>query len=387
MFRVNINDHSLVPLERKRFGDLDIRERADLQEWLVQSPESLGEDLLIIQKEFDGFQDTRERLDVLALDRQGRLVIIENKLDDSGRDVVWQALKYVAYCSTLRKADLIDIYQKYLDRWDRGTNASDKLCNFLEVDDLESTVMNAGNEQRLMLVSANFRKEVTSTALWLIGHGITVQCFKVTPYVFQQELFVDLQQIIPTPEAADFMIGMADKESEEKVVRQAKSRRHILRKQFWGRTLEVFRDRKISRFDNISPSTDHWLACGTGVRGCQYGLIFSKKEARVELLLGRPHAEENKWLFQELYDEKCGNEVDADSDLYWDKQETKIRSRIWYSQSFDGFDENKWNMMIEWLCEHFLKLENTFSDSLTRLNNQLRSKPDALTFEEREPRI
>lgn len=39
-----------------------------------------GEELLIIQKEFDGFDDTRERLDLLALDKDGNLVIIENKL-------------------------------------------------------------------------------------------------------------------------------------------------------------------------------------------------------------------------------------------------------------------------------------------------------------------
>ncbi len=64
-------------------------------------PESLGEELLIIQKEFDGFDETRERLDLLALDKQGSLVVIENKLDDSGRDVVWQALKYASYCSSL----------------------------------------------------------------------------------------------------------------------------------------------------------------------------------------------------------------------------------------------------------------------------------------------
>ena len=67
-------------------------------------PRVLGEDLLIIQKEFYGFADTRERLDLLALDKEGRLVVVENKLDDSGRDVVWQALKYVAFCSSLKKA-------------------------------------------------------------------------------------------------------------------------------------------------------------------------------------------------------------------------------------------------------------------------------------------
>jgi RecB family endonuclease NucS len=43
---------------------------------------------LIIQKEFAGFGDTKERLDLLALDKKGKLVVIENKLDDSGRDAV-----------------------------------------------------------------------------------------------------------------------------------------------------------------------------------------------------------------------------------------------------------------------------------------------------------
>jgi len=43
---------------------------------------------LVIQKEFDGFNETNERLDLLALDKQGNIVVIENKLDDSGKDVI-----------------------------------------------------------------------------------------------------------------------------------------------------------------------------------------------------------------------------------------------------------------------------------------------------------
>ena len=205
MFKVDLSDNRLVQLEERRFSDLNLNEREHLQEWLVHMPEALGEDLLIIQKEFDGFEDTRERLDLLALDKEGRVVVIENKLDDSGRDVVWQALKYVAYCSSLKKAEIVEIYQKYLDRWFAGESAVPNLCEFLGVEDLDDTVLNAGNEQRLMLVAANFRKEVTSTVLWLIGHGIRAQCFRVAPFGFGQEILVDLQQIIPTPEAADYM--------------------------------------------------------------------------------------------------------------------------------------------------------------------------------------
>ena len=45
-------------------------------------PEAFGEELPIIQKEFDGFEDTRGRRDSLVLDKDGNLVIIEKKLDD-----------------------------------------------------------------------------------------------------------------------------------------------------------------------------------------------------------------------------------------------------------------------------------------------------------------
>ena len=163
-----------------------------MQEWLANTPEALAEDLLIVQKEFDGFADTRERLDLLALDKNGCIVVIENKLDDSGRDVTWQALKYVAYCSTLTQKDILEIYQKYLDRFSRNENALENLCEFLEVEDLDEVVLNPTNEQRLVLVAANFRKEVTATVLWLLAHKVKAQCFRVVPYSFEDELFVDL---------------------------------------------------------------------------------------------------------------------------------------------------------------------------------------------------
>jgi len=49
----------------------------------------LGEDLLIIQKEFNGWNETRERIDLLALDKDGAIVANENKLDDSSKNVAW----------------------------------------------------------------------------------------------------------------------------------------------------------------------------------------------------------------------------------------------------------------------------------------------------------
>ena len=374
MFKVNLSENRLVRLEKRRFNDLNLQERPHLQEWLVQTPEALGEELLVIQKEFDGFADTRERLDLLALDKEGRLVVIENKLDDSGRDVVWQALKYVAYCSSLKKAEIVEIYQKYLDRWLDGQNAVANLCEFLDIEDLDDTVLNAGNDQRLILVAANFRKEVTATVLWLIGHGVQAQCFRVLPYSFGEELLIDLQQIIPTPEAADYMIGMAAKESEEKSVQGTQKRRQEMRRAFWTRMLEELRSHNIARYANISPSKDHWLSSATGVSGCGFSLIFLKSEARVELYLARAEASENKWIFDRLERQRQEIEERFGAELKWQRLDDKKASRISHSHPFDGFDDENWPDMIEWLCQHFVKLEEAFSEPLTRLNRRLRSQ-------------
>ncbi len=110
MYLIDKKSNRINKIKRKTFVELGFRERDHLQEWLANEPSAFGEELLIIQKEFDGFSDTRERLDLLALDKEGNLVIIENKLDDSGRDVTWQALKYTSYCSSLSKEEIRQIY-------------------------------------------------------------------------------------------------------------------------------------------------------------------------------------------------------------------------------------------------------------------------------------
>ena len=101
MYIINKESNRIEKIETATFKQLGFKEREHLQEWIANNPSCLNEDLLIIQKEFDGFNDTSERLDLLAIDKQGNLVIIENKLDDTGRDVTWQVLKYSSYCSTL----------------------------------------------------------------------------------------------------------------------------------------------------------------------------------------------------------------------------------------------------------------------------------------------
>ncbi len=372
MFRVDRNQNRLSRLTQKKFGDLALRERDHLQEWLVHQPDALGEELLIIQKEFDGFDETRERLDLLALDKQGNLVVIENKLDDSGRDVTWQALKYTAYVSGLNKGQIVEIYQQYLDRYCGGGSASQRLCEFMEVEELEETVLNPGNGQRMIFIAANFRREVTATVLWLLSRGIRAQCFKVSPYSYGDELFIDLQQIIPPPEAADYMIGISSKEVEESSTQGVQKRRYELRMQFWAKALERLRADGVDLFGNINPTKDHWLSAGSGVRSCPFQMIFGRDEARVELSLSRANESENKRLFDQLFALRPQIEAAFGHPLDWRRMDDKKQSRIVFAKDFDGYNRDNWPEMTAWLSEHIAALEAAFSDHLVRLGRSVR---------------
>ncbi|MFN4060386.1 MAG: DUF4268 domain-containing protein [Paracoccus hibiscisoli] len=373
MFRVDRTQNRLSRLTRKSFSDLNLRERNHLQEWLANQPDALGEELLIIQKEFDGFEETRERLDLLALDKDGNLVVIENKLDDSGRDVTWQALKYTAYVSSLNKTQIVDIFQQYLDRFCGGGNAVARLCEFLEVEDLAEVSLNRDNDQRMFFIAANFRREVTATVLWLLSRGITAKCFKVTPFMLGDELIIDIHQIIPTPEAADFMISMSNKDGEEKAAQDTQKHRHKLRLAFWEEALAQLRADGITLYQNISPTKDHWLSAGSGVSSCPYNLIFSRDEARVELEMRRADTGANKWLFDRLHSERAAIEAAFGQPLDWRRMEDKKASKITFAQPFDGYDRSTWPEMISWLSEHVRKLETAFKEPLARLNRQIRT--------------
>ena len=256
MYLIDKEKNRISKLKQMTFSELKFREREHLQEWIANNPNSLGEELLIIQKEFNGFNDTNERLDLLALDKFGNLVIIENKLDDSGKDVTWQVIKYASYCSSLTKQDILKIYQDFLGS---RASAQEMISEFFDNKDVSEIVLNQGlNTQRLMLVAANFRKEVTSSVLWLMNFKIRLQCFKVTPFAFGEQLFLNVEQILPTKDTEDFSISIASKAQEEIEVQESLKNRHHQRLKFWDQFISMSNQTN-QLFTNNSPSKESWI--------------------------------------------------------------------------------------------------------------------------------
>jgi hypothetical protein len=372
MYRINQAANRITKLKAVSFTELGFSERNHLQEWLANQPDALGEELLIIQKEFDGFDETRERLDLLAIDKQGSLVVIENKLDDSGRNVVWQALKYASYCSTLSKKQISEIYQRYLDKLGPGKDARTQICEFLGKEDFAEVVLNPGNDQRIIMVAAEFRKEVTSAVLWLLKHKVLVKCFKATPFQDGEDLFLSLAQLIPLPEAEELMIGISEKEDEEQSEEIGQVTRFQLRTAFWHQTLEALQKAGVPLYANVAPGRDHWLNAGSGLSGVHYSMIFNRDEARVNFVLERPSREQNKALFDVLHSRAAELEQRFGAALSWRKMEDRKASIIEHAKAFDGHNRESWPAMIEWLVENIRRLETAFAPEISTLRATLR---------------
>jgi hypothetical protein len=367
MYLIDTKTNRIQNLARKSFNELGFRERQHLQEWLANKPDAFGEELLIIQKEFDGFNDTNERLDLLALDKEGNVIVIENKLDDTGKDVTWQVIKYASYCSTLTKEQIKNIYQSYLDKQGLKEHASEKLSTFFN-QEYDVIALNSGHTQRMILVAANFRKEVTSTVLWLMNYKLRIQCFKATPFALGEQLFLTLEQIIPTKDTEDFVISMADKTQEEINTQENLKNRHNLRFEFWTKILPMLKGRT-PIFQNSSPTKDHWLSAGgTGISSARYSMLITKSYCGVQLEFGKSSKDENKKMFDELSNYKQEIEQKFGDKLSWERLNDNISSRVsYYLNGVNIFNKEDWDKMLSFIIASIIKIEEVMRQPLTRV--------------------
>ena len=200
MFRINPENKQIKPVTEVNFADLGLRE-SDIQEWIAAYPSILGDDLLIIGKEFSRFEGARQRPDLLAVDTDGKLVVIELKRDDSGENVHWQAIKYASYFAHAKVEQIVGILARY-----RGISEEDAetvLLQHLNAENAED--LNALNhDQRIILASHRFAPAAASAVLWLNEKAPSenlITCVQLTPYRDEEanSSYLHVSTIIPVP--------------------------------------------------------------------------------------------------------------------------------------------------------------------------------------------
>lgn len=209
-----LTNEAIEEIPPTTFSHLGVTERGDLQRVLRDNISAIDPHVLVISEEFGRWEDSRRRIDLLGIDRDANIVVIELKRTEDGGHMELQAIRYAAMVSTLTFEQACEIFGDYLEARGEDLDPREKLLEHLGCDSSEECEL-TGNV-RIVLASAEFSKELTTAVLWLYDNGIDIRCIRIKPYDHGGERLIDVQQLVPLPEAADYMVGVRDKNQRKK---------------------------------------------------------------------------------------------------------------------------------------------------------------------------
>ena len=197
------------------FVEMKLYERGALQRALRSNIASItpGTETMVLSEEFCLWEDAKRRIDLLCLDAERNLVVVEIKRTETGGHMELQALRYAAMVSTMRFDQAVDAHRKYLEA--TGKAADDAETSIRSFLGLEEGIVAFTDKVRIVLASAGFSTEVTTAVLWLNAQGLDIRCVQMRPHDFGGKTLLDIQQVIPLPEAAEYQIAIREKSVEQ----------------------------------------------------------------------------------------------------------------------------------------------------------------------------
>jgi hypothetical protein len=185
-------------------------ERQHLQEWIVANPQILGPGVMVVTVEYDGWVveggAQRDRLDVLGLGVDGRLVVAELKRGMAPDTVEMQAVKYAAMASRFRVETLAAAHAAF------ATRRGDPMTSDQAVEALQTHAAELTDETlaapRVMVIAQGFPPIVISSVVWLADRGVDIALVRFQPYQESDgQVFVTFSQLFPLLDLEKSLVG------------------------------------------------------------------------------------------------------------------------------------------------------------------------------------
>ena len=203
-----------IPVAETSFQAEGILERRDLQRMFRESIGIIVPGAMVLAEEFGDWEDSRRRVDLLCLDRSARLVVVELKRTESGGHMELQAIRYASMVSHMTFDAAVRAHRRFLKENQIEGDAEQRILEHLDWE--EPREEDFAFEVAIVLASAEFSRELTTAVTWLTERDIEIRCIKLKPYKLGEEILMDVVQIIPLPEAADYQVRLKEKEREER---------------------------------------------------------------------------------------------------------------------------------------------------------------------------
>ena len=213
-----VKSDSIAKIDETTFQNVGLKERGDLQRLLRAQIEIVCPGTLVIAEEFGQWEDSKRRIDLLGVDRNANLVVIELKRTEDGGHMELQALRYAAMVSAMTFDRAVLTYGVYLEQIDSDLDPQSSLLEFLEWDEPDDDAF--AQDVEIVLVSADFSKELTTSVLWLNNRDLDIRCVRMKPYRDGDRALVDVQQVIPLPETEQYQVQLKEKTQKGRSARQ-----------------------------------------------------------------------------------------------------------------------------------------------------------------------
>lgn len=337
-------------IDEANFSEMGVWERTHMEEWIAEDPKILGEELLTITTEYDGFDKTNKRLDILAIDKKGKLVVIELKRDVADTFIDLQAIHYASYCSTLTLEQVAEIMSEY--NGEPKEKNQDEIINFVENFDF----VDIDNQPRIILVANDFKEETLAAVLWLRDSEIDITCVKLEAHKLGKKIAITPDIIIPLPEAKQFMIY---REQKTKVTSQTPNEMS----KFWKGILKRVRELK-PEIPERRPYKSNYFPIAIEYKNIHFEWMFRKRPTErfmACLHLERKSKKENKKIFDYIVSRK--DEIKqkmANEKIIFDPDWTDVWMQIFVQRNSAEFDEKN----IKWGAETMVKLYETLKPIL-----------------------
>lgn len=194
MLKIDRINQSFSLLDTPTLADVSITERYDLQEFICNSPDAffkeLGLELFLLGKEIQASKNVQDRIDILAVDKEGCCVVIELKRGNHKLQML-QAISYAGMISQWESEDFLQLL---------NDQQQEALTEFLEVD---RDAIN--RQQRIILIAEGYDYALLIATEWLSEHyGVDIICCRiaVAKDAATDSEYLVCSNVYPAPELA-----------------------------------------------------------------------------------------------------------------------------------------------------------------------------------------
>ncbi len=184
-------DNELKKYEQRDFASESYEKH--LEEWVLNNPSVLvdgGEEIMFIRQE----RRLEKREDLMGIDREGNVIVVELKRGRTPREVVAQAIEYVAKISYQSYDEIEHQALLFFKKQNRTCMSLYQAYAEYFYDPIgeDSFREKLNKSQRIFIVAQDISDDVVLMSNYLISYGIDITCISFSYYRDEEKIVIDV---------------------------------------------------------------------------------------------------------------------------------------------------------------------------------------------------